>query len=273
MKAPAPALSFGLSAWQHVPGLGDQLLARASAFLTPCLRASRPHGRRFHVLATAHVTHSLRPQAYAIAAKATHTEPKADRTLARLELRTAAGALQMQSHLRARCYLLPGLDLVALHLRDEPNFLRLLGDVGFAPQPLPLARRLPLVGQPVVLFGHEVSNVGAADEAALPLQLQGKVRFRHGHTVYASTAARPSPLGMCGGPVLAEDGECAGIIFGRVCRPDEDNQTIGQKLLSDTTCFLDPTVLREFLTEVELQMDDDDEASPSFTAACAAFPD
>jgi hypothetical protein len=63
-----------------------------------------------------------------------------------------------------------------------------------------------------------------------------------------ATTERLLPEGLCGGPVLDEDGKVCGIVEGVV--PTNHSQ----ELLAGTTCFLSAATIREFLDMAEKYM-------------------
>lgn len=117
---------------------------------------------------------------------------------------------------------------------------------------LPLADVTVSAGAPVAVHGH----ILLGDEGAggvVPTVVEGEIITTDGPRAFIDTGKDACEMGMCGGPVLTETGECAGILEGVVPRLGDGEEPLSDlhARIAGSAAFIGADELRLFLADVE----------------------
>lgn len=152
-----------------------------------------------------------------------------------------------------------GRDIALIHFRDEKSSLKVLRSLGVEAHYLRNPDKLFEKGEVMEFDGYVVKELNVVDtdtyqkansdanednRAFFPYQDTGILSFHTEDRFFASTP-KPLPEGLCGAPVLDEDGDLCGIVEG-IVPVDHKNEA-----LAGCAAFLPSYVMKAFVDYVE----------------------
>ncbi|GAX21326.1 hypothetical protein FisN_1Lh161 [Fistulifera solaris] len=155
-----------------------------------------------------------------------------------------------------------GRDIALIHLQEEHSSLKLLRRLGVAMHRLRDPDKLYQKGEDLLFDGFVVSERNVADSESFsaaaskqnntnedtrvfyPYTEQGKLAF-HTNDRFFATTPEPLPEGLCGAPVLDQDGDLCGTVEGIVPVTHKD------KRLAGSAAFLPSYIVQSFIDFVE----------------------
>lgn len=266
---------------------GWETLSRASAFLVPASpEVTAAAGLRWHVLLSAHVArpflfpHYYDPARYPFVHVLGEDDVRCSVAVARGDSGGGgggAGGLPLRPGIRVH----PHRDVAVGHLEDEDALAAAAAAAGVALAPLALAGDPAGEGAPLAFFGHVLRGAGGGgggdDEgggelALVPHHAHGRLLARSPRQTFARTPGEVLEMGMCGGPVVGDDGACVGLVEGVVPSPapgagggggageapappgEETPQRKAARLLAGAAVLIDAPDVAGFVRAVERQL-------------------
>jgi len=152
-----------------------------------------------------------------------------------------------------------GRDIALIHFQDEAESLKLLQSLGVDTLNLREPQKMFRKGEMMFFDGFVVSEANAADKQNIeeapeqddedrrifyPYTEEGTLSFHTDDRFFAATN-EPLPEGLCGAPVLDDDGDMCGCVEGIVPLTHEDKRIAGN------AAFMPSHVMRAFIDSVE----------------------